>query len=174
MQIRLTGLTATAFGAGAMVAAPATAQTLDLTVTIPKLSVAEYHRPYVAMWLEKEGVAPRTIQVWYDVDKKGGEGTKWLRDVRQWWRASGRSMSFPADGVSGATRAPGPQKLRLVGGRGSMPTLSPGNYTLIVEAAREVGGREVVRLPFAWNGNSATAAGKGSTELGGVSLTLKR
>jgi hypothetical protein len=55
-----------------------------------------------------------------------------------------------------------------------MPTLSPGNYTLIVEAAREVGGREVVRLPFAWNGNSATAAGKGSTELGGVSLTLKR
>jgi len=174
MQIRLNGLTATAFGAGALVAGPAAAQTLDLTVTIPKLSVAEYHRPYVAMWLEKEGVTPRTIQVWYDVDKKGGEGTKWLRDVRQWWRTSGRGMTFPADGVSGATRAPGVQKVRLVGGRAGMPVLTPGNYTLVVEAAREVGGRELVRLPFAWNGTSATAAGKGSTELGGVSLTLKR
>ncbi|TGX55087.1 DUF2271 domain-containing protein [Sphingomonas gei] len=174
MQIRLTGLSFTALGAGALVAGPAAGQTLDLTVTIPKLNVAEYHRPYVAMWLEKEGVAPRTIQVWYDVDKRGGEGTKWLRDIRQWWRAAGRGMTFPADGVSGATRAPGPQKVRLIGGRGGMPALSLGNYTLVVEAAREVGGRELVRLPFAWNGNSAAAAGKGSTELGAVSLTLKR
>ena len=174
MQIRLTGLTATALGASALVAGPAEAQTLDLTITIPKLSVAEYHRPYVAAWLEKEGVAPRTIQVWYDVDKRGGEGTKWLRDIRQWWRAAGRSMAFPADGVSGATRAPGPQKVRLIGGRGGMPVLTPGNYTLVVEAAREVGGRELVRLPFAWNGNAAAASGKGATELGAVSLTLKR
>jgi hypothetical protein len=174
MQIRLTGLTVTALGASAIVAGPAAAQTLDLTITIPKLTVAEYHRPYVAVWLEKEGTAPRTIQVWYDIAKAGGEGTKWLRDVRQWWRASGRTMSFPADGVTGATRAPGAQKTRLVGGRGGMPTLSPGNYTLVVEAAREVGGRELVRLPFAWNGTSATASGKGATELGAVSLTLKR
>ena len=174
MQIRLTSLTFTALGAGALVAGPAGAQTLDLTITIPKMTVAEYHRPYVAAWLEKEGVAPRTIQVWYDVKKAGGEGTKWLRDVRQWWRASGRTMSFPADGVTGATRAPGVQKVRLVGGRGGIPVLTPGNYTLVVEAAREVGGRELVRLPFAWNGTSASAAGKGSTELGGVSFTLKR
>ncbi|NIJ22298.1 hypothetical protein FHS95_004013 [Sphingomonas naasensis] len=174
MQIRLTGLTVTALGASALVAGPAAAQALDLTVTIPRLSVAEYHRPYVAVWLEKEGVAPRTIQVWYDVNKAGGEGTKWLRDVRQWWRASGRAMAFPADGVTGATRAPGAAKVRLVGGRGGMPTLSPGNYTLVVEAAREVGGRELLRLPFAWNGSSATASGKGATELGAVSLTLKR
>lgn len=174
MQFRLTGLTVTAFGASAIVAGPAAAQTLDLTITIPKLNVAEYHRPYVAAWLEKEGTAPRTIQVWYDVEKRGGEGTKWLRDIRQWWRASGRGMTFPADGVTGATRAPGAQKVRLIGGRGGIPTLSPGNYTLVVEAAREVGGRELVRLPFAWNGNSATASGKGASELGAVSLTLKR
>jgi hypothetical protein len=126
------------------------------------------------MWLEKEGVAPRTIQVWYDVDKRGGEGTKWLRDVRQWWRTSGRGMTFPADAVSGATRAPGVQKLRLVGGRGGMPALTPGNYTLIVEAAREVGGREVVRLPFAWNGNSAGVSNKGNSELGAISVAVRR
>jgi hypothetical protein len=174
MQFRLTGLTAAAIGAGSLFPAVAGAQTLDLSLDIPRLRVAEYHNPYVAVWLEKEGVAPRTIAVWYDVNKRGGEGTKWLRDVRQWWRASGRTMTFPADGVSGATRAPGAQKLRLVAGRGGMPALTPGNYTLVVEAAREVGGRELVRLPFAWNGSAATASGKGASELGAVSFNLKR
>ena len=31
-------------------AAPAT---MDVTITIPQLKVAEYHRPYVAIWVEK-------------------------------------------------------------------------------------------------------------------------
>lgn len=173
MQIRLTGLTVTALGASALFAGPAAGQTLDLTITIPKLTVAEYHRPYVAVWLEKEGAAPRTLSVWYDFDMKANEGTKWLRDVRQWWRASGRSMSFPADGVTGATRAPGTHKLSFTAGRGAMPALTGGNYTLVVEAAREVGGRELLRLPFSLPaGGTATAQGSG--ELGAIRLTVRR
>ncbi|RYD97434.1 MAG: DUF2271 domain-containing protein [Sphingomonadales bacterium] len=176
MEFRITGLTAAALG-GVALSPAAGAQTLDLSVAIPKLTVAEYHRPYVAIWLEKDGVAPRTIAVWYDFDLKGseGEGTKWLRDVRQWWRASGRGLSFPADGITGATRAPGTHKLNFTGGRGSMPNLTPGAYRLMVEAARETGGREVVTLPFNWDGKTTvSASGKGSHELGAVSLTLKR
>ena len=174
MQIRFTGLTVTALGASAIVAGPAAAQTLDLTITIPKLTVAEYHRPYVAVWLEKEGAQPRSLAVWYDFDMKANEGTKWLRDVRQWWRASGRSMRFPADGVTGATRAPGTHKLTFTAGRGSMPALTGGNYTLVVEAAREVGGREIVRVPFQWPPKArAAAAGKGANELGAVALEIK-
>jgi hypothetical protein len=171
---RLSGFTAAAIGAGALFPAGASAQTLNLSIDIPRLNVAEYHKPYVAIWLEKQGTAPRTLSVWYDTDMRGGEGTKWLRDIRQWWRTSGRGMTFPADGVSGATRAPGTQRLQLVGGRGAMPRLTPGEYTLVVEAAREVGGREMVRIPFSWNGTAAQGARKGSTELGAVSFTLKR
>ncbi|MES2444020.1 MAG: DUF2271 domain-containing protein [Pseudomonadota bacterium] len=175
MQIRLTGLTYAALGAGALLPGAAAAQTFDVTVAIPRLTVAEYHRPYVAMWIEKEGGGATTIAVWYDVGKAKGEGTKWLRDVRQWWRASGRSMKFPADGVSGATRAPGAHRLNFVGGRGGMPVLAPGKYTLVVEAAREVGGREMLRLPFAWNGSTfANARATGTAELGLVTLLIKR
>jgi hypothetical protein len=162
-----------ALGAAGTIAAPATAQTLNLSVSIPRLTVAEYHRPYVAIWIEKDGAAPRTLSVWYDHDMKNGEGAKWLRDVRQWWRASGRTMQFPADGVTGATRAPGEQKIAFTAGRGALGPLAPGNYTLLVEAAREVGGREVVRLPFVWPprpGASVKAAG--SSELGAVALTF--
>ncbi len=160
-------MTGAAFAA---LAGPAAAQSIDLTVTIPRLSVAEYHRPYVAIWLEKTGAPAKTLAVWYDHDMRDNEGTKWLRDVRQWWRASGRGLSFPADGITGATKAPGTHKVSL--GVGAM---TPGDYTLLVEAAREVGGRELVKLPFSWPpkpGQSASAAG--STELGAVSAAFKR
>jgi len=174
-QLRITGLTAAAIGAGGMFASPAGAQTIDLSVEIPRLRVAEYHQPYVAIWLEKDGATPRTLAVWYDDDMRGNEGTKWLRDMRQWWRTSGRSMSFPADGVSSATKAPGTHRVSFTAGRGGMPRLTPGNYTLVIEAAREVGGRELLRLPFTWNGSAtATARAAGSNELGAVSLTIRR
>lgn len=171
-RIVLSGATLAVAGA---FATPATAQSMDVTVTIPRLTVAEYHRPYVAMWLERAAGAPRTIAVWYDFDMKNNEGTRWLRDVRQWWRASGRTMKFPADGVSGATRAPGAQKISFTAGSGSLGTLAPGQYTLVIEAAREVGGREMLRLPFAWPpkpGQTARAAG--TTELGAVSIAFRR
>tara|TARA_Y100000815_G_scaffold14747_1_gene13024 strand:- start:776 stop:1306 length:531 start_codon:yes stop_codon:yes gene_type:complete len=174
-QLRITGLTAAAIGAGGLIAGPAGAQTLDLSVEIPRLRVAEYHKPYVAIWLEKEGATPRTLTVWYDFDMRGNEGTKWLRDLRQFWRTAGRAMSFPADGISSATKAPGTHRVSFTGGSGSMPRLSPGNYTLVVEAAREVGGRELLRLPFTWNGSAtASARAQGSNELGAVSLTIRR
>lgn len=164
-----------ALGALGAVAAPAAAQTMDVTVTIPRMSVAEYHRPYVAIWLEKAGGAPRTLAVWYDFDMKNNEGTKWLRDIRTWWRTSGRSMSFPADGVTGATRAPGPQRISFTNGGRQLGQMTPGQYTLVVEAAREVGGRELVRVPFAWPprpGQTARAAG--AHELGAVSIAFRR
>ncbi len=175
MQFRITGLTMAALGGATIVPAAAQAQTLDVTVTLPRLTVAEYHKPYVAIWLEKPGSPATTLTVWYDVDKRNNGGAKWLSDVRMWWRASGRTLSLPADGVSGATRAPGPQKLSFVAGRGKMPALTPGAYTLVVEAAREAGGRELVRVPFTLSAaGTARGSAAGKAELGAVTLNVHR
>ena len=156
----------------APVMAAAAPATMDVTITIPQLKVAEYHRPYVAIWVEKAGAPAKTVAVWYDYDMKGNEGTKWLRDVRQWWRASGRTMTFPANGITGATRAPGAQKISF--SRAQLGAAAPGDYTLVIEAAREVGGRELLRIPFTWPakaGAGGRAAGK--TELGTVSISFR-
>ncbi len=164
-RLALTGLPLAA-------AAPAAAQSIELSVTIPRMSVAEYHAPYVAVWLEKAGAAPRTLSVWYDFDNRENGGKKWLTDLRTWWRASGRALSLPANGVSGATRPPGTHKLNFT--RAQLGAITPGQYTLVIEAAREVGGREVVRLPFTWPakpGARVTAAGK--SELGAAAITLR-
>lgn len=162
-------LTGAALGAAGTLASPAAANTLDVSLTLPRMSVAEYHRPYVALWLEKEGAPAKTLTILYDVDKRNNAGAKWLRDVRLWWRASGRSLKLPADGVSGATRAPGTHALSFT------TPLAPGKYTLVVEAAREVGGREVVRVPFTLSSSgTATASGTGSSELGALKLNVRK
>ena len=162
--MRTTVLTAPVLLAG-LVATPALAGTV--TVTIPRLAVAEYHRPYVAVWIEPAGGgAARTLAVWYDIKKGGNEpGTKWLSDLRAWWRKGGRSLGLPANGVSGATRAPGQYALQLPA------DLKPGAYVLNVEAARETGGRELVTVPLTVPRIAGSAAGK--AELGAVTLSAR-
>jgi len=152
-----------------LAAAPAT---MDVTVNIPRLKVAEYHKPYVAFWVEKAGAKPKTVAVWYDHDMKANEGTKWLRDVRQWWRVSGRTLTFPANGITGATRAPGTHRISF--SRAQLGATAPGEYVLVIEASREVGGRELLRIPFSWPAR-AGAGGKaaGKTELGAVSVSFR-
>lgn len=152
--------------ASGLVAAPAAAAG-TVNVTIPQLKVAEYHRPYVAVWLEPAGGGTiRTLATWYAVKKGGNEpGTKWLSDLRAWWRKGGKSLAMPADGISGATRAPGSYAIPLPA------DIKPGAYVLNVEAARETGGRELVSMPISVPAKPARGAGK--TELGAITLSAR-
>ena len=163
-------LAATALAAGS-VAAPVMAADLNVSIEIPRLSVAAYHRPYVAVWIERpDNTAVRTLAVWYEVSNTA-EGKDWLKDMRTWWRRGGRAMTMPADGISSATKAPGTHTVRVPGAR--LSNLPAGDYVLVVEAARELGGREAVRVPFRW-GAPNTARASGSNELGAVSVTVTR
>lgn len=148
---------------------------LEASVEIRRLNVSEYHRPYVAVWIQnKEREVAANLSVWYQMsDGPEGEGTKWLPDLRQWWRRSGRSLELPIDGVSGATRPAGKHSLKFSGDDERLAKLAPGEYELVVEAAREVGGRELIQLPFTWPPTKvSTATAAGQSELGEISLTL--
>jgi hypothetical protein len=147
---------------------------IHLKVTIPQINTAEYHRPYVATWIEKpDQSVEKNLAVWYSQKKtdKGEQSDKWLKDLRQWWRKSGREQSLPMDGVTGATRAVGEHTLTF---KESLANLPASQYNVVVESAREKGGRELVRVPFTWpvqKANSAKATGK--EELGDVVVEFK-
>ncbi len=162
-------------GLSGAIAAPALAADLDLKVEIPRLSVAEYLRPYVAIWLERpDNTLAANLAVWYDVNLRNNEGTKWLKDLRQWWRRTGRELTMPADGLTSATRAPGRHSLSFAGASKPLADLPPGEYQLVVEAAREVGGRELLRVPLQWPPKEAiNLTAKGEHELGPISVELK-
>jgi hypothetical protein len=149
---------------------------IELSVEIPKLSVAEYHRPYIAIWIEDaSGKVAVNLSVWYAIKLKDQEGEKWLKDIRQWWRRTGRALELPMDGVSSPTRPPGVNKVTFPSDKGGLASLAPGEYKLIVEASREVGGKEMVEIPFKWApGAEATASGQGKEELGAVTLKITK
>lgn len=147
-----------------------------VSIEIPQINVSEYHRPYVAVWVQdKDNKEVANLSVWYQMtESQEGAGTKWLPDLRQWWRRSGRSLEMPVDGVSAATRPAGTHKLEFASTDARFAQLKPGAYTLMVEASREVGGRELVSIPFQWPAEERQA-GKtaGKKELGDVTLTIQ-
>jgi hypothetical protein len=161
----------------ASIAAPAVAADLTVTVEVPTIATAAYHRPYVAMWIERaaDQVPMHTIALWYEAGETArgdGDGEQYLKDIRTWWRKGGRATTLPIDGVTGPTRAPGRQTITAPAGR--MSALPAGAYNVVVEAAREQGGREIVRVPFTWGGAANSASAAGTSELGAVRVAVTR
>lgn len=166
--LTLAASTAVALGG---LAAPAMAADLSVSVTLPQQTGAAYHRPYVAVWIERpDNTAVRTLAVWYQQTANAeGDGKDWLKDMRTWWRRGGRALTLPVDGISSATKAPGRHTVAIPAAR--LRGLPAGDYVMVVEAARELGGRELVRVPFTW-GRANTGRAAGSTELGAVTVTV--
>ncbi len=104
------------FAISTLLGSSAMAAELVVKVNVPKLTVAESHKPYVAIWIERpDQTFAANLAVWYDIKKNKNEGAKWLKDMRQWWRRSGRDLSMPVDGISSATRIVGEHNLSFAG-----------------------------------------------------------
>lgn len=158
-----------------LISSGAMAADLSVKFELPQMNVAEYHKPYVAIWIERadQSVAS-TLAVLYDVKKKDNAGEKWVKDMRTWWRKAGREATLPIDGVSGATRAAGSHTMSFGPARTGIDKLPAGDYKLVIEAAREAGGRELVRVPFTLPAKGKVAASaSGKEELGAVSIEIK-
>lgn len=140
------------------------ASKIHAEITIPSLDVNPYHKPYVAVWLEKPNRKyVTTLALWAD-------DMEWYKDLRQWWRKAGRSQQ-PYDGVTGATKKPGRYQITWSGKDAYDQVIPTGNYLLNVEASREEGGREFIKIPIVLNEKNELVV-QGEHELGKITLTL--
>ncbi len=157
----------------ALAGTPAAAGTLALKVALPQVDSATYYHPYLAAWIERADNRQQvgTLAVWYDTRLRDGLGKGWLRELRTWWRTAGKNTELPADGISGATRGPGLHTLNFGADHPALSGLAPGEYNVVVEVAREQGGRELLRAPFVWGGAAITATSAGRTELTSIAVT---
>lgn len=145
----------------------ASAGSADIQLEIPAIETSQYHRPYVAVWVEDEQQSPvRLIALWT-------EKPDWLKDLRRFWRKIGRSDNQLVDAVSGATRKPGSYTLTWDGKDDKGTDLPAGKYTLFVEAAREQGGRSLLKQEFVLPGNGQVIEAGPDSELGTVKMTLR-
>lgn len=159
---------------GLLAVTPTLAAGIEIEIELPRFEVADYRRPYVAIWLERpDNTVAANLAVWYDAKMRNDEGSKWLKDMRQWWRRTGRSLALPIDGMTSATRNPGQHTLGFTAGQAPLAELEAGNYRLFVEAAREHGGRELLSIPLQWPPTSETRTElRGEHELGKVAIRL--
>lgn len=115
-----------------------------------------YRRPYVAVWVEDVDDRPvRTLCLWV-------ERERWIPDLRRWGRLYDGRYDEAAP-VTRATRAPGRYDLIWDGRDDRGNALPRGAYTIVVEAVREHGGYEILKLEVQVDGRTfeKTATGSG-------------
>ncbi|OCX65638.1 hypothetical protein BFP70_09130 [Thioclava sp. SK-1] len=150
----------------------ALAAQVQLDVTFPQIDAVPYYRPYLVAWLETPAGPQRTVATWYDTRLRDDIGTGFLKNLRHWWRATGKDLDLPIDAIAGPTRGPGSHALILSDQAAPLAGLAPGQYTLAVEVAREDGGSDLVRLPFDWTGSAVDTTARGGAELCSVRLRI--
>ena len=109
---------------------------------------------------------PADIRVWFDfalgvgrprlfAGARDAVSRAFLEQSSDESRRIGRELSMPVDGLSSATRAPGDHWITVGTDRAPLQGLPQGEYHLVIEVAREVGGCEILRIPFQWPVRSA-------------------
>lgn len=138
-------------------------QQIQLQLELPQQG-STAKRPYVSVWLSQHGQ-------WQTQLVLLGEQPRWYAELRSWWRQAGSSHNF--DQLAGATRRSGLHQFhwdaRLADGR----PLPAGDYTLHLEAAREGGGREQLKLPLHWPLQQPLLL-QGQRELGLIRVEARR
>ncbi len=164
------------FCAELVVASPIQNVNLIIDLEVPTLPSDSYFKPYIVVWIENENREYLdTIALWYQVKRENSsqeDGKKWLKDLRQWWRKSGRKYGKNIDAVTGATRRPGHYRLHWqLTPEYQKKTIGKPLF-LHIEAVREEGGRRFQRIPIEASTKTVTRIpAKG--ELGEISLTIK-
>lgn len=150
-----------------VLALPLAASQLEISLQLPKVSEGQYHRPYVAVWVEDNTEkSVRLIEIWR-------EKPDWIKDLRRFWRKTGRVDQPLVDARTGATKGPGQYQLRWDGKDDKGALVPAGEYQLVIEAAREHGGRQLVKQKFNWDGSAVALSVAAGNEIGQVQLNRK-
>ena len=138
---------------------------LHIQLELPKPEHGPYHRPYVAVWIEDAKEQPvKLIELWR-------EKPDWIKDLRRFWRKTGRSDQALVDARTGATKGPGKYQLSWDGQDNAGKPVAAGQYLLVVEAAREHGGRNLVKQAFQCDGSAVDIQVKAGSEIGAITLS---
>ncbi|MCA9264741.1 MAG: DUF2271 domain-containing protein, partial [Planctomycetales bacterium] len=135
-----------------------------------------YRRPYVAVWVEdKDGYPVKTLSLFLMTNDPG---PRWHRDLRRWY--SDEQVRNLAEGsdliatVSKPTRNPGKYSVNWDGRDNAGKLIAPGEYTLLIEAAREHGTYQLMKHKFQFGGKSFEETLKGNVEIGSAKVKYEQ
>jgi FAD:protein FMN transferase len=139
---------------------------LDINLELARIDDFRYRRPYVAVWVEgQDHLAVRTIAVWFGKPR-------YLSDLRSWYHSAqlhGNEDNILRT-VSSATRSPGRYTLKWDGKDDEGKFVKSGEYTILIEVAREHGTYQILRQPMNFSGQPQQVTLPAGTEIGGATL----
>ncbi|RZK91349.1 MAG: DUF2271 domain-containing protein, partial [Pedobacter sp.] len=125
------------------------------------------HRPFAAIWVENEKKeAVRNLALWYNK-------TKWVPDLRNWYRINGERFKANKDNyasATGATRNPGKYTIKWDGKDDKGAFVPQGKYTIILETAKEAGTDEIIRQQMEFKKTAQKVTNAGNIEISNVTF----
>ena len=145
---------------------------LVIELELKRINDARYRRPYVAVWIEDKDKFPvRTLALWYGKPR-------WLPDLKIWMKGDQlRKLVDAMDlatTISSATRSAGKYTLKWDGKDDKGVPVKAGNYTIMIEAAREHGTYQLMKQEMEFTGAPKQIKLKGNAEIEGVTLDYRR
>lgn len=147
-------------------AADARTALAEITFSLAKIRGGNYRKPYVAIWLENS-----EHKVIKNLLLLGGS-ERWMTKNSYWWRRQGRTEPELLQVFARPTRRAGKYQLTWHGRDDFGRPVAPGQYQLIIEAAREHGGHEKIGIPFVL-GTPSNHTAKGPQEIQHLTLDIK-
>jgi len=150
---------------------------IDFEINQPDGEGRRYRRPYVAIWVEnKEGFPIRNLTLWVSM---GGAGPfQWLPDLKRWYRADqARKEVEKKDLVfttARPTRPPGKYKVIWNGKDDHGNPVASGEYTVLIDAAREHGTYQSIRKLVTLGEQPFTEQLKGNVEIKYAAIEYRR
>jgi len=136
---------------------------LEIALTLPKLDVRRYDRPYTAVWVEDaQGKTICTLALW-------GRNRRWVSELTGWWKAIAADATH-VDAVGRASRGPGEYRLVWGGCDDDGNPVGAGDYTIVIEVSREHGGHTTARQKVSLGDKAADWKLDGNKELEAATL----
>jgi FAD:protein FMN transferase len=149
---------------------------IDFEINRPEDGGGRYRRPYVAVWVENaEGFPVRNLILW--VSQTGSGPFQWLPDLKRWYLADQARKKLDKTELvltlSRPTRPPGKYSVVWNGLDDHKKPLPRGKYTICIDAAREHGTSQSIRIPVTVDGQRFSSEDKGNVEIKAASVTFR-
>ncbi len=150
---------------------------VDFEINQPEGQGRRYRRPYVAIWVEnKEGFPIRNLTLWVSM---GGAGPfQWLPDLKRWYRADQERKQVEKKDliftIARPTRPPGKYKVIWDGKDSQGKPVANGEYTILIDAAREHGTYQSLRKVVKLGEQPFTEQLKGGVEIKSATIEYRR
>jgi hypothetical protein len=150
---------------------------VDFEINHPDTPGSRYRRPYIAVWVEdKDGIPVRNLILWLS---QGGAGPfQWVPDLKRWYASDKvRKKVDKKDMVltiSRPTRPPGKYSAIWNGKDDKGRPLPPGEYTILIDAAREHGTYQGMRQKVTIGEKPFSETLEGGTEVKSAGITYRR